>query len=156
MAKAIEKAFRSFTKGLITEASPLTFPENASLDESNFVLNRDGSRARRLGVDYENQYTLTSTGLSESTLAETKASFHRWTTPGGSTSVSIGIIRVQGKLWFVDLLTSNPSANLLNSGNPITISGLSNSKIQTPPRQAPQRCQYRCRSLRIIWVLSQL
>lgn len=41
----------AFVKGLVTEASPLTFPENASLDERNFVLKRDGSRSRRLGMD---------------------------------------------------------------------------------------------------------
>ena len=52
MAIGTEKLYRSFVKGLITEASPLTFPENASIDEKNFVLNRDGSRSRRLGVDY--------------------------------------------------------------------------------------------------------
>lgn len=40
----------NFVGGLVTEASPLTFPENASLDEKNFVLNRDGSRRRRLGM----------------------------------------------------------------------------------------------------------
>lgn len=40
----------AFVKGLITEASPLTFPENASIDEQNFILNRDGSRRRRLGI----------------------------------------------------------------------------------------------------------
>jgi len=131
VAKAIEKAFRSFTKGLITEASPLTFPENASLDEDNFVLNRDGSRSRRLGVDYENLYQLNNTGLTADTIKESKQSFHRWTTPGGSSSVSIGIIRIQGKLWFVDLLKANPSANLLNSGNALTIAGLSNAKLQT-------------------------
>ena len=36
----------TFVKGLITEASPLTFPDNASLDELNFILNKDGSRRR--------------------------------------------------------------------------------------------------------------
>jgi len=131
VARAIEKAFRSFTKGLITEASPLTFPENASLDEDNFVLNRDGSRSRRLGVDYENLYQLNNTGLTSDTIKESKQSFHRWTTPGGSSSVSIGIIRIQGKLWFVDLFKANPSANLLNSGNALTVTGLSNAKLQT-------------------------
>jgi hypothetical protein len=40
----------NFVKGLITEASPLTFPDNASLEEQNFVLNRDGSRERRSGM----------------------------------------------------------------------------------------------------------
>ena len=131
MARAIEKAFRSFTKGLITEATPLTFPENASIDEDNFVLNRDGSRSRRLGVDFENQYQLNNIGLTADTIKESKQSFHVWTTPGGSTSVSIGIIRVQGRLWFLDLLTSNPSANLLNNGNYLTVTGLDNAKIQT-------------------------
>ncbi len=131
MARAIEKAFRSFTKGLITEASPLTFPENASLDEDNFVLNRNGSRSRRLGVDYENLYQLNNTSVTPDSIKEGKQSFHVWTTPGGSTSVSIGIIRIANKLFFLDLLTANPSANLLNSGNALTVTGLNNAKIQT-------------------------
>ena len=123
MARAIEKAFRSFTKGLITEASPLTFPENASLDEDNFVLNRDGSRSRRLGVDYENLYQLNNTSITPDSIKEGKQSFHVWTTPGGSTSVSIGIIRIANKFFFLDLLTANPSANLLNSGHALTVTG---------------------------------
>ena len=53
MAKAINAAeFSTFVAGLITDASPLTFPNNASLDEVNFELNRDGSRNRRLGMDF--------------------------------------------------------------------------------------------------------
>lgn len=43
----------TFVKGLITEASPLTFPDNASLDELNFILNKDGSRQRRLGMEFK-------------------------------------------------------------------------------------------------------
>ena len=45
--------FNTFVKGLITEAGPLTYPEGASLDEANFVLNRDGSRQRRFGIQFE-------------------------------------------------------------------------------------------------------
>ena len=131
MAAKTEKVFRSFVKGLITEASPLTFPENASIDEQNFVLNRDGSRSRRLGLDYEGTYAKTSTGLTADDIKEGKQSFHRWDTPSGTSSIAIGVVRVKNKLWFVDLLTSAPSANLLNSGNPITITGLSNNNIET-------------------------
>ena len=131
MAAKTEKVFRSFVKGLITEASPLTFPENASIDEQNFVLNRDGSRSRRLGLDYEGAYAKTSTGLTADDIKQGKQSFHRWDTPSGNSSVAIGVIRVKNKLWFVDLLTSAPSDNLLNSGNSITITGLSNNKIET-------------------------
>ena len=46
------KLYRTFTKGLITEASYLTYPEDSSLDELNTVPTRKGNRFRRLGIDY--------------------------------------------------------------------------------------------------------
>jgi hypothetical protein len=131
LAAKTERVFRSFVKGLITEASPLTFPENASIDEQNFVLNRDGSRSRRLGIDYESLYAKTSTGLTAADIQEGKQSFHRWDTPSGNSSIAIGVVRIKNKLWFVDLLTTAPSDNLLNSGAALTISGLSNNNIET-------------------------
>jgi len=131
MAVKTEKVFNTFVKGLITEASPLTYPENASVDEENFVLNRDGSRSRRLGIDYEDLYTKISTGFTATQIKEGKQSFHKWESPAGDTTVSIGVVRILDKLWFMDLLTSNPSSNLLNGGSSISLSGLSNSKIET-------------------------
>ena len=131
MAQKAEAAYRSFVKGLITEANQLTFPDNASIDEANFVLNRDGSRSRRLGVDYESSYALTATGLTATDIKEGKQSFHIWESPGGDTSVTLGVVRIKDKLWFMNLLTDSPSANLKNSGSPITIASLSNSKIET-------------------------
>jgi len=53
------KTYFTYVRGLITEASPLTYPENASVDEDNFDLFRDGSRKPRRGLDFE-------TGFSES------------------------------------------------------------------------------------------
>lgn len=131
MAQKAEAAYRSFVKGLITEANQLTFPDNASIDEANFVLNRDGSRSRRLGVDYESSYALTATGLTATDIKEGKQSFHVWESPGGDTSVTLGLVRIKDKIWFMNLLTDSPSANLKNSGSPITIASLSNSKIET-------------------------
>lgn len=131
MAQKAEAAYRSFVKGLITEANQLTFPDNASIDEANFVLNRDGSRSRRLGVDYESSFALTATGLTATDIKEGKQSFHVWESPGGDTSVTLGVIRIKNKIWFMNLLTDSPSANLKNGGSPITITSLSNSKIET-------------------------
>lgn len=131
MAAGNEKIYRSFTKGLVTEASPLTFPENASVDEANFVLNRNGSRSRRLGVDYEGGYTLTSTGFTSSAIQTGKQSFHKWDMPGGDTTVAIGVVRILDKLWFIDLLTPAPSSNLLNGGSSISLSGLGDAEIET-------------------------
>ena len=55
-----QKAVNNFVKGLITEASELTFPEGASVDESNCDLRRDGTRRRRLGVAVESSNVLSS------------------------------------------------------------------------------------------------
>ena len=130
MAKKAEKTFNSFVKGLVTEASELTFPEGALVDGENFVLKRDGSLERRLGIDYENLYTKVSTGLTEAQLAEGRQAFYRWNSPSGDSSLSIGVIRIYNRFWFVDLLTSNPSTNLLNGGNYIEVSALTTSDVQ--------------------------
>lgn len=132
MPRAVSvKQYNTFVKGLVTEANPLTYPENASLDEDNFVLKRNGSRERRLGIDYETGYALTATGIPSVSIEASRQSFHKWENPGGDTTRSIGIIRVYNKLWFVDLLTDSPSANLLNGGSSITITGLLNADIET-------------------------
>lgn len=125
MALSKEQVYRSFVKGLITEASPLTYPENSSLDEDNFVLNRDGSRERRLGLDYESGYSLKATGLgSQPVIDSSRQSFHLWNTSSGSSSNVIGVIRISNRLWFIDLKSSSPSASFFNSGNSITVTGL--------------------------------
>ena len=48
-----QRTVNTFIKGLITEASELTFPENASVDELNCSLERDGTRRRRKAVTLE-------------------------------------------------------------------------------------------------------
>ena len=103
-----EKQYNNFTKGLITEANALSFPENAAVDLDNLVLERNGKFSRRLGIDYEVGYRLNGTGFDSNILASTRVSFHEWPTPDGDTSVSIGVVRVYNKLWFTNLLNSSP------------------------------------------------
>lgn len=106
-----------FVKGYITEASPLNFPEGASLDEVNMKLKRDGTRERRLGLDYEDSYALQDTGQTALQLAASRQRAFVWPTPSGFTDVEIGVIQIGTKLYFIDLFTENPSDNVLNSGN---------------------------------------
>tara|TARA_R110002012_G_scaffold16117_2_gene62768 strand:- start:9139 stop:11391 length:2253 start_codon:yes stop_codon:yes gene_type:complete len=126
-----EQIYNTFVKGLITEANALTFPENSSIDEENFVLNRDGSRSRRLGIDYEELHALTATGFTATQIKESKQSFHTWEAPAGDTTVSIGVVRINNKFWFMNMLKANPSANLLNSGGPLTLASLGTADIET-------------------------
>lgn len=61
MAKPGQRAeVNTFIQGLITEASPLNFPPNASKEEENFILYRDGTRRRRFGMDFEEGFEFNS------------------------------------------------------------------------------------------------
>lgn len=124
-----EKQYNNFTKGLVTEVSPLTFPENAALDISNLILERSGKVSRRLGINYETGFDLISSGLDPISLGITKISYHVWPTPSGHNEVSLGVVRIGDKFWFLDTLTENPSGNLMLGGSPLTIAGLGNSYI---------------------------
>lgn len=125
--------FNTFVKGLITEASPLTFPENSSLDEDNMVLNRDGSRQRRLGMEYENNYAFTASEYTNAVFQSNnvRVGFYRWDNVENDPAVSLGVIQVGEYLYFYDLYSAAPSANRKNSSSTYTIFDLSAStKVQ--------------------------
>ena len=63
--RSVRGEFNTFVKGLITEASPLNFPEQAAKDIVNFELNRDGTLYRRLGFGLEPTYEYETTSLTE-------------------------------------------------------------------------------------------
>lgn len=127
MAVKSEKQINSFIRGLITESNPLTFPENASMDEDNFVLNRDGSRSRRLGMEYEEDYVLRNLG----TYSTDAVSFHEWRINGGDTAIAIGVVRVHNRLMFFNMLDRSPSSAILNGGSAITFTTLADEPIET-------------------------
>jgi len=118
MAQAqTNKEYRTFVRGLITEATALTFPENASLAELNFVLNRDGSRQRRLGMDYEDGYTLTpftSTDVGGA-LSDVAITLYKWANAGDGTH-NFWVLQI-GKL----LLFGNVSADAVSDGYDATL-----------------------------------
>lgn len=93
--------FNSFIGGLITEASPLTFPPNASLDEENFILNMDGSRERRLGLDFEAGAQLVDSGQAMPS-GSLVTSFYKWSNVGGNTLQTFLVVQVQNVIMFFD------------------------------------------------------
>lgn len=103
------KSYNSFVKGIITEAGPLTFPENASLDEENCVLNRDGSRQRRLGMDFESDFVLRNvTVLSDDAIAS-----FLWENAANDVAHQLAVVQVGTSLKIFDATATSISANLL-------------------------------------------
>lgn len=121
----------TFVRGLITESTPLTFPENASIAEDNFVLNRDGSRKRRLGIDYEDGYALTTVVPSGAGYGSVEVSTFSWKNAGDNPDNTVGVVQVGKTLYFMDLTLVSPSAGAIPT---LTLpSAYDSSKLQYVP-----------------------
>ena len=114
-ASAIE--VNSFIAGLVTDANPLTFPDNASLEEENFVLNIDGSRRRRLGLDFEEDFQEITTTVSDASSIEPAFSTFKWDNAGGNAEQSILVIQIGTEIKFFDLSSIPISNNLIATHN---------------------------------------
>ncbi len=110
--------FNTFVKGLVTEAGPLTYPEGASREEKNFVLNRDGSRQRRFGLDFEEGAVFTDSIVNP---AQGKLTSHKWTNPGNAGGFEVTVIQDANKFYFYNSNASSLSASPLNGGVAITL-----------------------------------
>ena len=104
MAKPTQRAeVNNFIRGLITEASPLNYPPNASLDEENFELNRDGSRDRRLGMDYEPSFARIATTIPAASVETAKFSTFIWTSVNGVLDDDFLVVQTEQLLNFYRL-----------------------------------------------------
>lgn len=104
----------TFVAGLITEASPLTFPANASLDEDNFILNRDGSRQRRLGMDFEAGYQNIVTDISLPPGGGLATSSIRWSNAGGNPDKDLIALQIGNEIRIFDADVSPLSSGLIS------------------------------------------
>ena len=114
MPAAVHKEYLTFVKGIITESNPLTNVENASIDEANFELKRDGSRRRRLGLDYEAGYAL-SPDIAEEVFSEQSVSTYTWKSISGLSSANIVLVQTGATLYLYDSDNSSISANSLST-----------------------------------------
>ena len=123
------KNYYSFVKGLITEASPLVYPENSAVSVDNFLLNRDGSIQRRLGMDYEPTYALKSSGLPASAFNTSAVTFNIWNNVDNKPTLKFGVVQIGAYLWFVDMFKEVLSTNFKNSGNSLETGGIGDHRV---------------------------
>ena len=102
-----QKTVNTFVKGLITEASELTFPENASVDELNCSLERDGTRRRRKALTYEANHVLSDIVIPQGALVQTLD----WFNVAGQTNLEFLVVQVDDKIYFYEKSTDPLSAN---------------------------------------------
>jgi len=92
----------SFLKGRLTEANPVDFPPDALLSERNFVLNRDGTASRRLGMDRVSGAATVDCSL-DSALRQSQAfSTFEWEGAGGQPNTTFVVFQLGSDLFFYD------------------------------------------------------
>jgi len=115
------KAITTFTGGLITEASELTFPEGASTDELNCSLERAGNRRRRLGLHYEEANELSSNTVDHTT----KVYETSWANVANQSDLEYLVVQVGTDLYFYTKASSPLSSGTVDttyvSGVPYTV-----------------------------------
>lgn len=92
----------NFVGGLVTDANPMSFPPNASLDEYNMIMKADGTRSRRLGMDIEADGEIISTlGYANSTSDITYKTF-KWSNVAGVSDLTYCVVQISGYLGIFD------------------------------------------------------
>lgn len=103
--KNVTVEYNDFTRGFITEASPLTFPENASIDEMNMNINRDGSRQRRFGMDWDAADDTIVTSSTNLATTGNAVSTYTWRNVNNDGSQNLQILQIGKTLHFFILET---------------------------------------------------
>lgn len=93
-----QKQVNTFTGGLITEASELTFPENASVDELNCSLERDGTRRRRKAVVLEDNAVTDGIVIPEGSVFHTAT----WYNVAGQPNLEFLVVQIGADLAFYE------------------------------------------------------
>ena len=141
----IQRTVNTFVKGLITEASELTFPENASVDELNCALERDGTRRRRKALTLEENHVLSDVTVPQGALVQTVD----WYNVAGQPNLEFLVVQVNNILYFyeksadplsankysdtVNLNTYSASNNLSPSDERIQVTSLNGALIVASP-----------------------
>lgn len=88
----------NFSKGLITEASGLSFPENACTETYNCTFESLGISRRRLGFDFEDQYATSSIDVEGNVITS-----FLWNNVAGEGDKSFVVVQVGNTLHFYEV-----------------------------------------------------
>ncbi len=102
------KPVNNFIKGLITEASVMTFPDGASSDELNCDLLKNGARQRRRGIEFEENYLTSEFGAGSTAFIHTQT----WQNVAGLGGTEFLVLQVNSKVYFYDKSFSILSAGI--------------------------------------------
>jgi hypothetical protein len=132
-----EKNYFDFSKGLNTVSNEIGFPDGYSTDERNLVIERDGSRTRRKGLQEEASGVAKGIGIV--TLAYEQC--FKWHGAGGDPSKNIMVYQHGQELYFADDDGSISDSYLSDTVDMLTPSRLVDSTT-TANEFTPEPCSF--------------
>ena len=93
-----EKNYFDFSKGLNTVSNEIGFPDGYTTDERNMVIERDGSRRRRKGLQEETS----GVGLSVGIVTSAFQQCFKWYGAGGDPTKNVMVYQHGVELFFAD------------------------------------------------------
>jgi hypothetical protein len=79
----------NFTKGLVTEATGLNFPEQAVTDTMDCIYDIDGSVYRRTGLDFEPNFTTKTIDRANKVIRE-----YLWQNVAGDGNTTVRVVQI--------------------------------------------------------------
>jgi hypothetical protein len=107
----------TFAGGLFTDASQVNYPESTAQVLENFELRRDGSARRRLGVQYEENYSAISDSITAADVNSAGVSTFLWRNAAGQADADFAVVQINDTLYFFDASDSEWSSTAINTLN---------------------------------------
>ncbi len=118
----------NFSKGFITEANPINFPENFFDAGDNVEVDINGEVSRRLAIGTEDGFGYSSLFSKISTLGY-KIQDYSWVNPAADNSVKFLVIRFGRILYFFDVTNGSGSANEKSFTKALTDHGIVSASV---------------------------
>ena len=119
----------TFVKGLITEATGVTYPENSMVDGDNVDIGISGICKRRKGLDFEEEYSLSTPTFSASTIQSEAITIHEWKSINGIGSLNYWVMQVGTTLYIGSLSTPALSDGYIGTVDLDTLSSTYQSSL---------------------------
>jgi hypothetical protein len=122
----------NFTRGLVTEAQALNFPEDAVTDTLNCVFDRRSLVSRRLGFEFEPNYSTLTANQSGTT------ALFQWDAAGGNGDLSFIVVQIGSIIYFYRV----PELTALSPERKSYTINLESLKIAGAPSTSSFSCQF--------------
>lgn len=128
------KHFFTFVRGLITEATGITYPENSMIEGDNVDIDISGICKRRKGLDFEAGFSLSPPTITEEEARVNAITFHEWKSVNGVGSTNLWLLQVGTKLYIGTMSEASISDGFIGTFDIAFLRSVYNTQILSPSK----------------------